>query len=402
MGSLLKTVTFAARSLRRGSDRSRVSIVGTAAAFLVAALAAPLPLRADEVSDFYDGRQVRLLIGYTAGGGYDTYARLLARHLGKHIPGNPTVVPQNMPGAGSLALANFLYNVAPKDGSVIGTFARGMAMEPLLSGEGTRFDASRFSWIGSLNNEVSVCVSWHSSDVRTMQDLQTRQLIVGGTGSGSDTDVFPTVIANLLEANIRLISGYPGGNDILLAMERGEVDGRCGWSWSTVLSRRPEWLAEGRINILAQLALQKHPDLPDVPLITEFADSEDELMAMELIFARQVMGRPYLAPPDIPRRTPRGAAPRIRFDDSRSGVPRGCRTPATRTQSRQRRGGRRPHQPNLRCIGQRRAACRGRDHQNGSAESQQRPMSPNSSSRTFATGCWRSAARPVTPGCVNS
>ena len=300
MGSLLKTVTFAARSLRRGSDRSRVSIVGTAAAFLVAALAAPLPLRADAISDFYEGRQVRLLIGYTAGGGYDTYARLLARHLGKHIPGNPTVVPQNMPGAGSLALANFLYNVAPKDGSVIGTFARGMAMEPLLSGEGTRFDASRFSWIGSLNNEVSVCVSWHSSDVRSMQDLQTRQLIVGGTGSGSDTDVFPTVIANLLEANIRLISGYPGGNDILLAMERGEVDGRCGWSWSTVLSRRPEWLAEGRINILSQLALEKHPDLPDVPLITEFADSEDELMAMELIFARQVMGRPYLAPPDIP------------------------------------------------------------------------------------------------------
>jgi len=280
-------------------SKTRSPIVATIA-FLVMALSTPLPSQADEISDFYSGRQVRLLIGYTAGGGYDTYARLLARHLGKHIPGNPTVVPQNMPGAGSLALANFLYNVAPKDGSVIGTFARGMAMEPLISGEGTRFDASQFSWIGSLNHEVSVCVSWHTSDVKTMQDLETKQLIVGGTGSGSDTDIFPTVISNLLPANIKLISGYPGGNDILLALERGEVDGRCGWSWSTVMSRRPEWIEEGRINILAQIALEKHPDLSHVPLITEFADSEDELLAMELIFSRQVMGRPYLAPPNVP------------------------------------------------------------------------------------------------------
>lgn len=276
------------------------NLVVVASAVVATTLATPMAVRADAVSDFYEGRQVRLLIGYTAGGGYDTYARLLARHLGKHIPGNPTIVPQNMPGAGSLTLANFLYNVAPKDGSVIGTFGRGMAMEPLLSGQGTRFDASEFSWIGSLNNEVSVCVSWHTSDVRTMEDLETMELIVGGTGSGSDSDIFPTVISNLLDVNMTLISGYPGGNDILLAMERGEVDGRCGWSWSTVLSRSADWLAEDKINLLVQVALAKHPDLPDVPLITDFADSEDELMAMELIFARQVIGRPYLAPPGIP------------------------------------------------------------------------------------------------------
>ena len=270
------------------------------AVLLMAAQSAPLLLQADSISDFYDGRELRLLIGYSAGGGYDTYARVLARHLGKHIPGNPTVVPQNMPGAGSLTLANYLYNVAAKDGSVIGTIARGMAMEPLLSGQGTRFDASEFSWIGSLNHEVSVCVSWHTSDVKTMQDLTTKQLIVGGTGSAAGTDIFPIVFSNLLDANIKLISGYPGGNDILLAMERGEVDGRCGWSWSTVVSTRSEWLDEGKINILVQVALEKHPDLPDVPLVTEFADSDNELMALELIFARQVMGRPYLAPPGIP------------------------------------------------------------------------------------------------------
>ncbi len=255
---------------------------------------------ADEVSDFYAGKQVRLLIGYSAGGGYDTYARLVSRHLGRHIPGNPTVVPQNMPGAGSLRMANYVYNVAPKDGTVIGTFGRGIAMEPLLSGQGTQFDAREFSWLGSLNNEVSLCVAWHESSVKTMQDLQTQELIVGGTGSGSDTVIFPVVIKNLLGANIRLISGYPGGNDVLLAMERGEVDGRCGWSYSSLSSTRGDWREQGRVTILSQLALAKHPDLTEFPLITEFADDDNELAAMEIIFSRQVMGRPYLAPPGIP------------------------------------------------------------------------------------------------------
>ena len=266
----------------------------------IGAALAPTAGATQDVAGFYRGKQVRLLIGYSAGGGYDTYARLLARHIGKHIPGNPTVVPQNMPGAGSLTLTNFLYNVAPKDGTVFGTIARGMAMEPLLGGEGTQFDATKFSWIGSLNNEVSICASWHTSQVKTIEDLQTTQLIVGGTGSGADTDTYPIVMSNLLDAKIKLISGYPGGNDILLAMERGEVDGRCGWSWSSVVSRRGDWLTEKKINVLVQMALQKHPDLPDVPLVMDLADSEDEEMAMELIFARQVMGRPYVAPPGIP------------------------------------------------------------------------------------------------------
>jgi tripartite-type tricarboxylate transporter receptor subunit TctC len=267
---------------------------------LLTALMMTTPASADDVADFYRGKQVRLLIGYSAGGGYDTYARLLARHMGKHIPGKPTIVPQNMPGAGSLTLTNFLYNVAPKDGTVFGTIARGMAMEPLLGGEGTRFDATKLSWIGSLNNEVSICASWHTSKVKTIEDLQTTQLIVGGTGSGADTDTYPIVMSNLLDANIKLISGYPGGNDILLAMERGEVDGRCGWSWSSVVSRRGDWLKENKINVLVQMALQKHPDLPDVPLVMDLADDEDEKMAMELIFARQVMGRPFVGPPAIP------------------------------------------------------------------------------------------------------
>ncbi|HEY5624083.1 MAG TPA: tripartite tricarboxylate transporter substrate-binding protein [Gammaproteobacteria bacterium] len=287
-------------------------LVAAAVALLVSTSSFAQQSGTAAISEFYEGRELRLLIGYSAGGGYDTYARLLARHLARHIPGNPAVVPQNMPGAASLRVANYLFNVAPKDGSVIGIVARGMAMEPLLSARGTQFDATGFSWLGSLNNEVSVCASWHTSDVKTMQDLQTRELIVGGIGSASGTDVFPLVVKNLLGGNIRLITGYPGGNDILLAMERGEVDGRCGWSWSTVQATRPDWIAEGRLNMLVQFALEKHPDLPDVPLVTEFADSEDERMALELIFARQVMGRPFLAPPGIP--PARLAALRRAFD----------------------------------------------------------------------------------------
>ncbi len=260
----------------------------------------PVAANADEVEDFYRGKQVSLYIGYSPGGGYDTYARVLARHIGKHIPGNPTVVPQNMPGAGSLTLANYIYNIAPKDGTVFGTIGRGIAMEPLLGGTGTRFDATRYSWIGSMNNEVSVCASWHTSPVKSVEDMRAHELIVGGTGSGSDTDTFPVVLSNLLGLKIRLISGYPGGNDVLLAMERGEVDGRCGWSWGSVVAVRPDWLAENKINVLLQMALDKHPDLPDVPLVMDLARNDDERMAMELIFSRQVMGRPYMAPPDIP------------------------------------------------------------------------------------------------------
>jgi len=260
----------------------------------------PAAADADEVEDFYRGKQVSLYIGYSAGGGYDTYARMLARHIGKHIPGNPTVVPQNMPGAGSLTLANYIYNIAPKDGTVFGTIGRGLAMEPLLGGTGTRFDATRYAWIGSMNNEVSVCASWHTSPVKSVEDMRAHELIVGGTGSGSDTDTFPVVLRNLLGLKIRLISGYPGGNDVLLAMERGEVDGRCGWSWGSVVAVRSDWLAENKINVLLQMALDKHPDLPDVPLVMDLARSDDERMAMELIFARQVMGRPYMAPPDVP------------------------------------------------------------------------------------------------------
>ncbi|MGQ0663237.1 MAG: Bug family tripartite tricarboxylate transporter substrate binding protein [Pseudomonadota bacterium] len=273
---------------------------------------AAAPAVAQPAAEFYRGKTIDLLIGFSPGGGYDTYGRVLARHLGKHLPGNPKVVAKNMPGAGSLRLANFIYAVAAKDGTVIGTFARGLAMDPLLGGEGIQFDAKKFTWIGSMNNEVSVCASWHTSPVKTWADLLTHELVVGGLGSGADTDTFPLVLRNVLGAKLKLITGYPGGADILLAMERGEVTGRCGWSWSTVKSRSPAWLKEGKVNLLVQMSLNKHPDIPLVPLVMDLARNEEQKQILRIIFARQVMGRPFAAPPGLP--ADRAAALRRAFD----------------------------------------------------------------------------------------
>lgn len=270
--------------------------------------------QAQSVADFYKGKTIELLIGYSPGGGYDTYARTIARHMSKHIPGNPTIVPKNQPGAGSLKLTNFLFNVAPKDGTTFGTIGRGIPMEPLLGGEGTQFDAKEFNWIGSANDEVSICVAWHTTGIEKFEDLYEKELVVGGTGSGADTDTFPMLIKNVLGAKIKLISGYPGGSDILLAMERGEVGGRCGWSWSSVKSRRMDWIREGKVNILLQMSLAKHPDIPEVPLVMDLAETREQKQIFRLMFARQRMGRPYVAPPGVPEE--RVAALRKAFMDT--------------------------------------------------------------------------------------
>ncbi len=256
--------------------------------------------QAQSPAEFYKGKTVDLYIGYSVGGAYDGYARLLARHMGKHIPGNPNVVPKNMEGAGSLRLANWLYNVAPKDGTVFGTFGRGIAFDPLIGRGGAQFDATKFSWIGSANDEVSICAAWHTTPINAFEDLAKTEMIVGGTGGSADTDQFPRIVNGVFGTKMKVISGYPGGNDIVLAMERGEVQGRCGWSWSSVKATHPTWLDEKKIKILVQMSLAKHPDLPDVPLIMDLAKTEEQKQILRLIFARQVMGRPFVAPPGIP------------------------------------------------------------------------------------------------------
>jgi tripartite-type tricarboxylate transporter receptor subunit TctC len=257
---------------------------------------------AQSPADFYKGKTVDLMIGYSVGGGYDVYARLIARHLGKHIPGNPIVTPKNMDGAGSLRLANWLYNVAPKDGLVFGTIGRGTGFDPLLGSKAAQFDGNKFNWIGSANDEVSVCVVWNGrTKITKFDDLLTTELTVGGTGAAADTDQFPRIINGVLGTKMKIVTGYPGGNDVNLALERGEVDGRCGWSWSSVKSTRASWLSEKKITILMQLSLAKHADLPDVPLIVDLARNDEQRHILKLIFARQALGRPYLAPPGVPQ-----------------------------------------------------------------------------------------------------
>jgi tripartite-type tricarboxylate transporter receptor subunit TctC len=267
---------------------------------LVALLGVAAAVQAQNAPDFFKGRQVTMEIGYSPGGAYDVYARAVARFIGHHIPGNPTVVPKNLEGAGSLRLANWLYRVAAKDGTEIGTIGRGLAFDPLLGNKTANFDPLKFTWLGSANNEVSVCVAWATSGITSFEELFTKQMAVGGTGGGSDTDVFPAILNGVLGTKMKVVTGYPGGNDIDLAMERGEVQGRCGWSWSSVVATHPDWVAQHKINILAQLGLSKHPDLPNVPLITDFAKTAEQKQILKLIFARQVMGRPYLAPPGLP------------------------------------------------------------------------------------------------------
>jgi tripartite-type tricarboxylate transporter receptor subunit TctC len=251
-------------------------------------------------AQFYAGKTVEFQIGYPPGGGYDVYSRLVARFLGRHIPGKPRVVPMNMPGAGSLRLANWLYNVAPKDGLVIGAVSRGIAFDPLFNPGDSRYDATKFNWIGSSNNEVSVCVAWHTTGITSVQDLKERELIVGGTGAATDADQFPKILNGVLGTKIHVVTGYPGAVDINLAMERGEVGGRCGWSWSSIVSAAPELLKDKKLNVLVQLALKKHVDLPNVPLVIDLTDSPEQKQILRLMFARQVLGRPYVSPPGVP------------------------------------------------------------------------------------------------------
>jgi tripartite-type tricarboxylate transporter receptor subunit TctC len=278
--------------------RYRISLRGLALALLI--IFTPSLTRAEDAAAFYKGKTVEFYIGYSVGGGYDLYARVLARHLGAHIPGNPTVVPKNMEGAGSLRLANWLYRVAPKDGTVIGTIGRGTAFDPVLGEPGAQFDGTKFTWIGSANDEVSVCVAWQSAGLHSFDDLRTKEFTVGGTGVSADTDQFPRIINGVLGTKMRIVSGYPGGNDVALAMERGEVQGRCGWSWSSVKSTHGAWVKDKKISVLVQLTLSKHADLGNVPVVADLATTDEQRQILKLIFARQTMGRPYLAPPGLP------------------------------------------------------------------------------------------------------
>src|SRR5215510_11290771 len=254
--------------------------------------------RAQSVEEFYKGKTVNLIIGYSVGGGYDLYARQLARHIGKYIPGRPTIVPQNMTGAGSLRAASYLYTAAPKDGTAFGTFARAMAIQPLLSN--APFDGTKFTWLGSVTDDTSTCVTWHTSPVKTWSDMLETPVTLGGEGPGADPDIFALLYKNVFGAKVKLVPGYHGTNDVTLAMERGEVDGLCGLSWSTLKSRHMQWMKDNKINIIVQAAFKKEPELAAVPLVTEAAKTAEQKQILKLVLGSQEMARPFAAPPGIP------------------------------------------------------------------------------------------------------
>jgi tripartite-type tricarboxylate transporter receptor subunit TctC len=257
------------------------------------------PAHAQSVAQFYSGKSITMAIGFAPGGGYDLYGRLVARHLGKHIPGNPQIVPQNMPGAGSMRAAQHLYSVAPKDGTAIATFGRQMGITPLLN-PAAKYDGTKFTWLGSVTNEVSTCVTWKTSKVRVWNDLLKHSVTFAGDGPGADPDVFANLYNNVFGTKIKIVAGYRGTNPMILAMERGEVEGLCGLSWSTIKARHMKWFKEKSINVLIQAALKKEPDIINVPLALDLAKTEDQRQVLKVFLYGQEMARPFAAPPGIP------------------------------------------------------------------------------------------------------
>ena len=256
------------------------------------------PAFADDVASFYKGRNVDMVIGYGAGGGFDMWARAVSRHMGRKVPGAPTMVSRNMPAAGSLVAANYLYHVAAKDGSVIGLIGRGVMFEPLFDGAGAKFDPLRFTFIGNPSKDSYMCALWHTHASQTAADFYKNEMSLGSTGSGSESHVFPIVLANLLGMKAKVISGYKGSNEILLAIERRELDGLC---LGTETVRRTQQYANGKYKILMQIGSKPDPILGNLPMISEFAKSADDRAVLELIFARIDVGRPFVGPPNVPK-----------------------------------------------------------------------------------------------------
>jgi tripartite-type tricarboxylate transporter receptor subunit TctC len=273
------------------------SVVAGAAVLFAAAV----PADAESVGTFYKDKKIRVILSAGPGGGYATFAGVLMKHMGRYIPGSPGFIKQHRQGAGGLVAANWLYHKAPKDGSVIALIHRGaISTLPIFNAENVRYDPTKFNWIGSMNASIGFCVAWHTQPVKTFADVLTKPLIVGGIAAGSDTDNFPRVFNNIFGAKFKLITGYSSGQAINLAMERGEVQGRCGWSWSSITATRGDWLRDKKITLLAQVSLAKHPKLKQVPIVTEFATTKAQRDILELILAPQAMGRPFLAPPGVP------------------------------------------------------------------------------------------------------
>lgn len=252
------------------------------------------------VEEFYRNRNVALIVGTETGGGYGAYAQLLARHMPRHVPGDPTFVVQSMPGASGRRAANYLYSAAPQDGSVIAMLEQNIPFTQVLGKENVRYDATRFRYLGNLSSSVSVVVTWSATGVRTIEEARKKEVVIGATGGSGTTRTYAALMNGLLGTKFRIVTGYPGGSDINLAMERGEVGGRASYSWPALKAGKPEWLAQGKVNILTQIGLEKASDLPDVPLLIDLAKTPEEHSVLWFFSSGVDLARLVVAPPGVP------------------------------------------------------------------------------------------------------
>jgi tripartite-type tricarboxylate transporter receptor subunit TctC len=259
-----------------------------------------LPARADD--DFYKGRTISVIAGFAPGGGYDLYARLLSRHLGNHIAGKPTIVVQNMDGAGSVRAANYVYVNAPKDGTVIAAVNQNMPMYQLLGGKAAQFDAGKMQWLGSLASSNSLLYTWHTSSAKTIEDAKQREVILGGTGTNSDSHIYPSLLNNMFGTRFKMIHGYTsGGKEVHLAMERGEVEGRGGNTWASIVSTNHSYIDGKKLNFLVQIGFKPEPELKDVPLLLDLARNDEEKQIITVVSLPTFIGYAHWLAPEAPK-----------------------------------------------------------------------------------------------------
>jgi tripartite-type tricarboxylate transporter receptor subunit TctC len=263
-------------------------------------LALPLQVRAQSVEAFYKSHPITMLVGSGAGGGYDIYARAFARFWTRYIPGHPDIVAKNMPAAAGLAAASTLYNNSERDGSVIGAFTNGAAMDPLFGNPGAHYDSRRFNWLGSIGKLENVCATWHTSPVKTIAQARERQVLVAAAGATSNTAIVPKMLNTLIGTKFKVIAGYDPGSGLTIAVESGEAEGVCGLSWSTMKASRPRWIKDHLLNVIVQMGLTRLRELPEVPSALDLVSDPQNRQVMELILMRQEAGRPFAAPPGVP------------------------------------------------------------------------------------------------------
>ena len=252
-----------------------------------------------QAQPFYEGKTVTIITSTGSGGGYDVTARLVARHMPRHIPGNPNMIVQNMPGGGNVLATNHMFSIAPKDGTMIATLHNAIPLHQVLDGHGVRYDVSKFNWLGSTGSENEVIFTWHTTGVTNIEEARQKEVILGGTGAGSGIVIIPTAMNNLLGTKFKMVMGYKSSEDLNLALQRGEVEARA-FSMTSIKGQRSDWVTEKKINFIAQAGAHRAHELPDVPLLTELAKTDEERGILSLISSPPSLGRPFTAPPDIP------------------------------------------------------------------------------------------------------